>query len=131
MQVLILLMKCKTLTSICVVRNDQINRMKIVQEINRTKPRLSSPWEVERTPITVEDRKGSIRVAHLKEALAGQLSTTDEDDAETTNSSSQSNHYLSIMKPLPIKPNDMNALFNELNLSQHAPSTVSLVNPPY
>lgn len=68
-----------------------------------------------------------MRVDKLKEALNR---PTAEDDGDT--SSSQSNQSLPNINPsVPMKSKDVTALLDELNLTQHATSTVSLVNPPY
>lgn len=71
--------------------------------------------------MTPEDRKNSIRVATLKEALTAQTTEEDSDSTQSNSISAQS-------KPFKL---DMNALLNELNLPPVTPSTVSLVNPPY
>lgn len=76
--------------------------------------------------LTLEDRKNSIRVATLKEALVAQTLTDDDGvDSDSTQSNS-----LSANSKLPRTTADMNALLNELNVPQ-IQSTVSLVNPPY
>ncbi|KAI7895709.1 uncharacterized protein EV154DRAFT_412753, partial [Mucor mucedo] len=108
------------------LKKDQSIRTRIFQDSNENKPKLSNPWEPssEYVVVTREDRKNSIRVATLKEALTAQLSAEEEVDSDSTQSNSISAHS----KPFKL---DMNALLNELNLPPVTPSTVSLVNPPY
>ncbi|KAG2214014.1 hypothetical protein INT47_001285 [Mucor saturninus] len=108
------------------LKKDQSIRTRIFQDSNENKPKLSNPWEPssEYVAVTREDRKNSIRVATLKEALTAQLSAEEEVDSDSTQSNSISAHS----KPFKM---DMNALLNELNLPPVTPSTVSLVNPPY
>lgn len=75
------------------------------------------------------DRKDSVRVDKLKEALIAPTITVDDDE---DTSSSQSNTSLPILHPTPIKKlNEINAFLKELNMPEHNTSTVSLVNPPY
>ncbi|KAI8054905.1 hypothetical protein BDF21DRAFT_403980 [Thamnidium elegans] len=110
------------------LKHDQPMRSRILLDSNGIKPKLSSPWE-HADPIrfmTMEDRKNSIRVATLKEALVSQPLVEDDGvDSDSTQSNSISANF----KP-PRTKADMNALLNELNLPQ-IQSTVSLVNPPY
>ncbi|KAG1076741.1 hypothetical protein G6F42_025316 [Rhizopus arrhizus] len=76
----------------------------------------------------MEDKRNSIRVATLKEALVAQTLADEDMDTDST----QSNSLSAYSKPPPMRSNEVNALLTELNLPQHmAPSTVSLVNPPY
>ncbi|CEP09424.1 hypothetical protein [Parasitella parasitica] len=115
------------------LRNDQTMHSRILMGSIENKPRLASPWEhgeMERSPISIEDKRNSIRVATLKEALVAQTVADDDMDTDSTQSNSLSAH--SRPPPPPVPSNEMNALLNELNLpKQMAPSTVSLVNPPY
>ncbi|KAL9544314.1 hypothetical protein MBANPS3_007690 [Mucor bainieri] len=113
------------------LRNDPTIRSRILIDSTDNKPKLSSPWEhaeMERSPLTIEDKRNSIRVATLKEALVAQTVADEDMDTDSTQSNSLSAHS----KPPPMRSNEVNALLTELNLPQHmAPSTVSLVNPPY
>ncbi|KAI9469992.1 MAG: hypothetical protein EXX96DRAFT_491301, partial [Benjaminiella poitrasii] len=121
-----------------IVRNDQSVRSRLSHESVEPKPRLSSPWELSNIEVSVindkKDRKNSIRVANLKEALVGQVVTADVDDVDTdsTQSNSISAHSrqptaLSMLKT----KTEVNALLTELSLSHVEPSTISLLNPPY
>lgn len=121
------------------LNNDHTTRKKIFVEMNEAKPKLSSPWEhadLIRPTATTEERKDSIRVATLKEALVAQNNATGEDDvdSESTQTNSLSTHSRHATTTATTKTGqqiDMNALLNELNLPPNAQSTVSLVNPPY
>ncbi|EPB87379.1 hypothetical protein HMPREF1544_05805 [Mucor circinelloides 1006PhL] len=113
------------------LRNDQTVRSRILVDATDNKPKLASPWEhaeMEQSPLAMEDKRNSIRVATLKEALVAQTLADEDMDTDST----QSNSLSAYSKPPPMRSNEVNALLTELNLPQHmAPSTVSLVNPPY
>ncbi|KAI8637358.1 hypothetical protein BD408DRAFT_57900 [Parasitella parasitica] len=117
------------------LRNDQTIRSRILIESTENKLRLASPWEhaeMERSPISIEDKRSSIRVATLKEALVAQTAVDDDIDTDSTQSNSLSAHSRPPPPPPSMPSNEMNALLSELNLPQQmAPSSVSLVNPPY
>lgn len=125
-----------------IVNNDHTTRKKIFVEMNEAKPKLSSPWEhadlIRSTAATTtEERKDSIRVATLKEALVAQNNAAageDDLDSESTQTNSLSTHSRHAATTTSAKSGqqiDMSALLNELNLPPNAQSTVSLVNPPY
>ncbi|CAO3655219.1 unnamed protein product [Mucor hiemalis] len=116
------------------LNNDHTIRKKIYVEMNEAKPKLSSPWEhADFVRPTLEEKKDSIRVATLKEALVAQNNAAGEDDldSESTQTNSLSAHSRQPTTNTKIGQIDMNALLTELNLPPNTQSTVSLVNPPY
>lgn len=90
---------------------------RLIQGSNSAKPKLSNPWEHELLEKPRNDKRESIKVAMLKEALSTQ--PNDDSDSTTQASSNPSEH----------KPS-LNALLTELKLPLSNP-TISLVNPPY
>lgn len=126
--------ECLYLIDPSIVNNDHTIRKKIYVEMNEAKPKLSSPWEhADFVRPTLEEKKDSIRVATLKEALVAQNNPAGEDDldSESTQTNSLSAHSRQPTTNTKIGQIDMNALLTELNLPPNTQSTVSLVNPPY
>ncbi|KAI8885042.1 hypothetical protein K501DRAFT_271108 [Backusella circina FSU 941] len=95
------------------VKNDHTTaRHRITQEGNEIKPKLESPWirsSIQAHPTGHENKKNSIRVSHLKEALVPQ---TISDDDELDSDSTQSIAVSARSKPRT----DMHALLSELNV---------------
>ncbi|KAG0854732.1 hypothetical protein G6F17_006102 [Rhizopus arrhizus] len=90
---------------------------RLIQGSNNAKPKLSNPWEHGLLEKPRNEKRESIKVAMLKEALSTQ--PNDDSDSTTQASSNPSEH----------KPS-LNALLTELKLPLNNP-TISLVNPPY
>ncbi|KAG0177976.1 plasma membrane localization protein [Apophysomyces sp. BC1021] len=104
-------------------------RIQLSRDIDDHKPKLINPWPSTEVDNNSDEKKQSIKVETLKEALATQLLANEspELDEESTHNLSVS----SLSKRPKVVRKDMNNLLSQLNLEPKAQSTSSLVNPPY
>ncbi|KAI8340545.1 hypothetical protein BC941DRAFT_417525 [Chlamydoabsidia padenii] len=112
------------------VNQERSFRIRTSRNLNDVKPRLATPWMSTDFTQTHTDRKQTIKVENLKEALTATNSGNDENE---TTGGVDGLHILtssSLAKRTMDPRTDVTSLLSGLNVGGLTPSS-SLVNPPY